>query len=127
MKLTEKHHRAIGLMILGMKGIDIGAKLNIAPETVSRWRSDFDFQAELNRRLQENQQAARDRLRALTDTALEAFEDILSNSADDKARLAAATKVLELAKLSAPAIGSCNPKALQRDDEMNRALEEFNL
>jgi len=127
MKLTEKHHRAIELMILGMKGIDIGAKLNIAPETISRWRADFDFQAALNQQLKDNQQAARDRLRALTDTALEAFEDILSNSADDKARLAAATKILELAKLSAPAIGSCNPKALQRDDEMNRALEEFNL
>ena len=125
MKLTEKHHRAIELMVLGMKGIDIGAKLNIAPETVSRWRSDFDFQAELNRRLQENQVEAQERLRSLAGTALETIESIMTDSDDDKTRLQAALKILELGKLEAGRIGKTNPKALAVDAATQKYVDEF--
>ena len=128
MKLTEKHHAAIELMITGMKGVDIGAKLDTAPETISRWRADYDFQAALNARMKENQQAMQDRLRSLADSALTSIESIMNDAGvDDKTRLTAACKVLELTRLKPAAIGSTNAKSLKNDDEMTKALEEFNL
>ena len=127
MKLTPQHHKAIDLMIMGSNNKNVAETLNIAPETVSRWRADYIFQAALNQRLKENQAASVERLRSLADTALATIETVMADSNDDKARLQAAFKVLEMARVSVSGIGSTNPKALQRDDEMNKALDEFDL
>ncbi len=128
MKLTPQHHRAIDLLITGKKNFEIAEELGVDKVTVSRWRSDYVFQAEMNQRLKDNTQHTQDRLRALADTALATIETVMADSNDDKARLQAAFKVLEMAQVKVPtSIGSTNPRALQRDDEMNKALDEFDL
>jgi predicted transcriptional regulator len=128
MKLTPQHHKAIELMVMGSTNKNVAETLNIAPETVSRWKSDYEFQAELNRQLREQQQQTQDRLRALANTALSTIEAVMSSdTAPEKDRLHAAFKVLEMARVSVPDVGSTHPHVLERDSEALIALEEFGI
>ena len=47
MKLNPTHYLAIDMLACGESNKAIAEKLNVAPETVSKWRGDFDFQAAL--------------------------------------------------------------------------------
>jgi len=128
MKLTPQHYRAIELIAMGSNNKNVAERLDIAPETVSRWKSDYDFRAKLNEMLQEQHAATQKRLRALAGSALSAIESIISSTdALERDRLTAAFKILEMTQVKLPRIGSTNPRALQRDDEMTKALDEFNL
>jgi len=47
-KINERQRLAAQLAASGKTGREIAAELDVAPETVSRWRSDEHFAAELN-------------------------------------------------------------------------------
>jgi uncharacterized protein YjcR len=47
---------------MGLTNKAVAEELNIAPETISHWKSDFTFQAELNVLLKFNQESIQDRL-----------------------------------------------------------------
>ena len=126
MKLTPQHLRAIEHLAVGETNKSVAEKLDIAPETVSRWRSDFDFQAVLNKMLHESKKSAGERLRTLTDTALATIEVVLNDSeAPHKDRLAAAFKILELTKIAPGQIGSPNPETLRTQKERDDLLDSF--
>lgn len=55
MKLSPQHRRAITLLSEGLPNKIVAQELNIVPETISRWRADFDFKSSLNSLLSENQ------------------------------------------------------------------------
>jgi len=128
MKLTPQHHKAIELLASGTNVKSVAKELGIAPETVSRWRGDFDFQAALNTLLHESQSATRERLRHLSSVALDTVEEILTDcEAPHKDRLQAAFKVLELTKTSAGHVGSSDASVLKREKEQNDLLESYGM
>jgi len=126
MKLTTQHHRAIELMALGENGRSVAQTLGLSEETVSRWKSDFDFSAVLNSVLQENKEVIQARLSSLSNIALQTIESVMNNDATPaKERLMASFKILELSNISAADIGSKNPKILEEQKANDDFLESL--
>ena len=121
MKLSPQHHKAIESLAMGENNKNVAEKLGIAPETVSRWRSDFEFQAAMNAIIEETQKTAKDRLRYLSGVALETIESVMLDSeAPQATRVSAAFKVLELTRVRFAPIGSQDSRVLakrQAEDE----------
>ncbi|MBL1320244.1 MAG: helix-turn-helix domain-containing protein [Methylophaga sp.] len=126
MKLSPQHHQAIILLSEGLNNKEVAEKLSVAPETVSRWKADFNFQAELNKVLKANHEAQRDKLRHLSSVALEAIEGVMLDSdTPQRDKLTAAFKVLEIAELKQGAIGSSNPATLQQRHREAELLDAY--
>ena len=97
MKLSAQHHIAIELTAAGLKNVEIAEKLSVAAETVSKWRGDLVFQAELKSVLKSSREGSIARLHNLSGIALETIEKIMvDKEAPHKDRLTASVKVLEL-------------------------------
>jgi len=123
MKLTEKHHQAIVLLVTGSSSKEAAETIGVAPETLSRWRQDVYFRAELNGILLETKESVRDRLRFLCGKSLDTIESVMdAPDVPAKDKLTAAFKVLELCKTNGGGgtIESSNPEVLLKKDR-NRA------
>jgi len=128
MKLSPQHHKAISLLAQGLSNKSVAKELGLAPETISRWKSGFGFQAKLNELLSENQQASQERLRALSGVALTTIEAVMTDpNTPPKERLSAALRILELTQLVPERIGSSNPDVLAKESENNKFLESLAL
>ena len=118
----------VTLLARGSNGKDTAEKLGVTTETVSRWRSDFDFQAALNQLLIEAQQESKDKLRHLSSVALATLEDLMSDlDTSAKDRLTAALKILEITNVKTGVIGSTNANVLKSEKEQDDLLESYNL
>ena len=107
-KLNENQLLAIPLVAQGVSGKDIANKLNIAKETISRWKKIPEFQAEVNDLLKECRDETQHKLRSLVNTALEVVKEELENTNSDQ-RITIALKILQNMKLNTylyEAIGS---------------------
>jgi len=126
MKLSAQHLKAIEALAMGENNKVVAEKLNLAPETVSRWLADFEFKARLNSLIEESHQATKDRLRHLSSVALETIEEIMSDSeAPPLVRVTASLKILELTKLKCGAIGSDNPEVLKKREEEDSLMRDM--
>ncbi len=126
MKLTPQHHKAIILLSEGLNNKEVAEQLKLAPETISRYKADFNFKAELNSLLNANLEAQQDKLRSLTSVALETIESVLvDNEAPHRDKITAAFKVLELTRLKQGRIGSSNPTTLQKQSEEDSLLDSY--
>ena len=114
-------------MSQGFNNLKVAEQLEIAPETVSRWKQDFVFKAELNKLQIENQEYHRDKLRSLNSVALETLESIMMNEENPRERLTAAIKILEITKLKPAQIGSTNPMTLRKEKESDDLLDQYLL
>jgi len=120
MKIRAQHHKAIILLSEGMNNLGVAKVLGIAPETVSRFKSDVNFQTELNKVLEENQKAAQERLKSLAGVALDTIEAIMKDEeAPAKDRLTASLKVIELINLAPQAA------AIEITTTVNRDFNSF--
>ena len=61
-------------------GKDIANKLNVAKETISRWKKIPEFQAEVNKLLKEYREETQHKLRSLINLALEVVREDLENT-----------------------------------------------
>ncbi len=87
-KLKNHHYQAVDLIIAGKTDQEIAGALNVARETVTRWRNDnYYFMAELNRRREILLDSAADRLKSLTDVAIDIIYDELFTSGDFKSAI----------------------------------------
>ena len=127
MKIQAIHREAVLLMSQGFNNLKVAEQLEIAPETVSRWKQDFVFKAELNKLQIENQEYHRDKLRSLNSVALETLESIMMNEENPRERLTAAIKILEITKLKPAQIGSTNPMTLRKEKESDDLLDQYLL
>ena len=106
--LNENQLLAIPLVAQGVSGKDIANKLNVAKETISRWKKLPEFQAEVNTLLKECRDETQHKLRSLVNTALEVVKEELENTNSDQ-RITIALKILQNMKLNTylyEAIGS---------------------
>lgn len=117
--MNEKQKQAILLLAQGKMCQEIAETLNVTAKTVSVWRADPEFRAELNQYLENIKAAHSERLRNLCGIALKTIEVLLNNeelSARD--RLAASFRVLELCKLEPVKPGLTNATKLARYDAL---------
>ena len=98
-KLNENQLLAIPLIAQGVSGKDIANKLNVAKETISRWKKIPEFQAEVNKLLKEYREETQHKLRSLVNTALEVIKDELDDKNSDQ-RITIALKILQNMKLN---------------------------
>jgi len=128
MKLSPQHHQAIILLSEGLNNKELADKLGIAPETVSRWKADFNFQAALNNVLKANHEDQRDKLRLLSGVALDTIQSVmLDDESPHRDKLTAAFKVLELTKLRQSNLGSSNPTTLQQQHNEAELLDAYDF
>lgn len=94
--LDEKQERALEMIILGEKDVEIATALGINRTTIYRWRKyDVQFMRALDERQALMREMAQNGLLELMDTALETVKEALSNG-DTRTRLQAARMVLDM-------------------------------
>jgi transposase-like protein len=94
--LDEKQERALEMIILGERDVDIAATLGINRTTIYRWRKyDVQFMRALDERQALMREMAQNGLLELTEGALEAVREALKDK-DNRVRLQAARLVLDL-------------------------------
>lgn len=98
-KLNENQLLAIPLVAQGVSGKEIANKLNVAKETISRWKKIPEFQAEVNKLLKEYREETQHKLRSLINLALEVVREDLEN-ANSEQRLVTALKIIQNMKLN---------------------------
>ena len=80
----------------GWRGVDIAEHLDVAPETVSRWRKKPEYVAAIEAILSEAHSEAAGRMVELTDKALDVLEETLDYKYDRRIKLRAAIALLQL-------------------------------
>ncbi len=104
-------------MATGKTGAQVAEQLSVTPKTISTWRSDPKFKAELNKHLLDIKAAHSEQLRSLCTTALQTIENCLNDEkVSVKEKLAASFKVLKLGQVSSSRIGSTDPVKVSIDD-----------
>jgi transposase-like protein len=94
--LDEKQERALEMITLGERDVDIAATLGINRTTIYRWRKyDMQFMRALEERQALMREMAQNGLLELTEGALEAVREALKDK-DNRVRLQAARLVLDL-------------------------------
>ena len=116
-KLSQKQLNAIDLILTGLNDREVAESLGVGRNTVNKWRNhDADFQAELNERRKELNEATQNRIRSLTRKALDAIEYALDRG---DARIALEVlKMAGFAKLEEPH---------QEDKEFRIIVEEVTV
>lgn len=89
--LSDKQLLAVLRLARGAKVVDVAAELDVARETVSRWRSEDAFRCALNAARLELWDDARNRLRALVGGAV----DVLADELENKPRVSTAIAILK--------------------------------
>jgi hypothetical protein len=97
--LSEPQRQCIEQLISGKTKKGAAEVVGVAQNTVIRWFRDAEFVAALNRRRLEVQEENTERLRAMTQKALDVLEAALED-ANPYVRLRAAMQVLQAAKLT---------------------------
>lgn len=111
--LTSVQIRAIEMLFLGQSTTYTAAKLGVDRKTLYTWRKNPHFRAELNRRRQEALEAVHQRLRSLSEKAVDVIEQHL-----DEGSLNAATALLKIvATLPKPDIETSPQTLLKRQSE----------
>jgi len=102
-KLSQKQLTAIDMILTGLNDREVAESIGVGRNTVNKWRNhDEDFQAELNERRRELNEATQNRIRSLTRKALDAIEYALDRG---DARIALEVlKMAGFAKLEEPPI-----------------------
>lgn len=110
--LSVEQLNAIDLLVQGLADREVAEKVNVARETVTRWRNENAvFQAELNRKRQEIWGAAANKLKCLVTQAVDVLETELQSG-----NLKAAIEVLKAVgmhgNISEPS-GATDPEIIQ--------------
>ncbi len=93
--LTAQQWQAIGLLVAGVKAVDVAQQIGCTQETVSRWRSSPVFAAALNLAVRDSYSATIGEVRSVAQEALSVLRECLK-SEDERLRLSAALAVLRL-------------------------------
>ena len=121
--LTDQQLIVLDGMLAGKKQVDLAQALEIAPETISRWKQDPVFQAEHNRRRREVNDQVSERLRRLQLDALDVLDEMLG-SEERKDRYQAAISVLKMAGPQVVVPGTEDPEEIRMDQAQQ---EQMNL
>ena len=118
-KLKENQIIATQKVAMGLTNRQIAKELNVAEETICRWKQTPEFQAEVNAILLECRNNAKQRLRNLLTNSLDLLEAEMNNP-EFRHRVNIALRMLQLVRIHALVhedIGSVNPDIVQKIKE----------
>ena len=118
-KLKENQIIATQKVALGLTNRQIAKELNVAEETISRWKKLPEFQAEINAILLECRDNTKQRLRNLLTNSLDLLEEEMNNP-ESRHRVTIALKMLQLVRVNELVhedIGPVNPDIVQKIKE----------
>ena len=118
-KLKENQIIATQKVAMGLTNRQIVKELNVAEETICRWKQTPEFQAEVNAILLECRDNAKQRLRNLLTNSLDLLETEMNNP-ESRHRVNIALKMLQLVRIHALVhedIGPVNPDIVQKIKE----------
>ena len=118
-KLKENQIIATQKVAMGLTNRQIAKELNVAEETICRWKQTPEFQAEINAILLECRDNAKQRLRNLLTNSLDLLEAEMNNP-ESRHKVNIALKMLQLVRIHALVhedIGSVNPEIVQKIKE----------
>ena len=118
-KLKENQIIATQKVAMGLTNRQIAKELNVAEETICRWKQTPEFQAEINAILLECRDNAKQRLRNLLTNSLDLLEEEMNNP-ESRHRVNIALKMLQLVRINALVhedIGPINPDIVQKIKE----------
>ena len=118
-KLKENQIIATQKVAMGLTNRQIAKELNVAEETICRWKQTPEFQAEINAILLECRDNAKQRLRNLLTNSLDLLEAEMNNP-ESRHRVNIALKMLQLVRIHALVhedIGSVNPEIVLKIKE----------
>jgi transcriptional regulator with XRE-family HTH domain len=95
-KLKENQIIAAQLMAQGLKASQIAKKIKVRQETISRWKQDYDFIEKVDEFSKEILKGSFQKIQGLSTLAIQTLENIMQNSSNDRDRMTAASKVLDL-------------------------------
>lgn len=112
--LTDQQREGARLAATGWRGVDIAEHLDVAPETVSRWRQKPEYIAAIEAVLSEARAETVGRLADLTDKALDVIDEMLEYRYDKSLKLRAAVALLQISGIgramsNAPSAKAGNP------------------
>jgi hypothetical protein len=113
--LADQQREGARLAAAGWRGVDIAEHLEVAPETVSRWRKKPEYIAAIEAILSEARSEVAGRMVELTDKALDVVEQTLEHPYDSALRLRAAVALLQLSGVARAM--SCRSSQQTRGDQ----------
>ena len=128
-KLKENQIIATQKVAMGLTNRQIAKELNVAEETICRWKQTHDFQAGVNAVLLECRDNAKQRLRNLLTNSLVFLEEEMNNP-ESRYRVTIALKMLQLVRINELVhedIGPVNPDIVQKIKEDKNFKELFLL
>jgi len=118
-KLKENQIIATQKVAMGLTNRQIAKELNVAEETICRWKQTPEFQAGVNAILLECRDNAKQRLRNLLTNSLDLLEAEMNNP-ESRHKVNIALKMLQLVRIHALVhedIGPINPDIVQKIKE----------
>jgi len=94
-KLTPKQLKAAILYAEGLKGTDIAKSISVTPQTISEWKNNPAFKAEINKLKWDALCSARDRIQGLAGDAVDSIQELLK-AENEEVRRKACRDVFEL-------------------------------
>ena len=96
MKISLKQHRAIPLLASGKTCREVAAELDVTPQTISEWKRQPAFVAEINKLRKEVIDAARAKLQQSTTEAVDELLKLMHEAPNPETRRRAAVDVLRI-------------------------------
>ena len=121
--LSVQQLNSIDLLVTGKSGVETAREVGVTQETVSRWRSNPYYIAELNRRRNESWSGIQDRLIGLAGKALDCWEAALDGG--DRIAAVEVFKALGLYGVVQPPAETEQVEVLVMEDAKERAKVDF--
>jgi len=93
--LPPQQCQAATLLAAGIPCKDVASQVGVTPQTISAWRSDYDFQQLVKELQWDVLRHTRDQTRALVSEALTELHTLMKESKSESIRLRAALEVLK--------------------------------
>ena len=128
-ELSAKQIKGIVLLVTGMRSKDVATELGLSPQTISEWKSNPYFEAELNKLKLEGLHTARDMIRASANPAIESLVEIAKHAENEETRRKACIDILTLTGFTDPrsgqfgwGVGKTSPEEIVEQKLMDKAM-----
>ena len=130
-KLKENQIIATQKVAMGLTNRQIAKELNVAEETICRWKQTPEFKATVNHLLVEQRNAAQQKLRKIISLSLDVVETHFSNKAiSSEAKVSLSLKLLQMCNtrsLFHANIESADEEIIQKQMEEKEFNKKFGV
>ena len=94
--LSPKQFKTVALLAQGSTGVEAAKSCNVTPQTISEWRQNPEFKAQLNSMKMEILESVRDKLQSASGTAVQTLVELAESHSHPETRRKAALNILEM-------------------------------